>query len=96
MKLLLVCCTGGRLEELRRLIDAHEVRGYTEIPEAFGSGATGRHLGTRAWPGRSSVIFTAVDDDKAGELIEAIGAFTATCSPEEGIRVLVLPVERCL
>lgn len=96
MKLVLICCTGGRLEELRRPIDAHEVRGYTEIPEAFGSGATGKHLGTRAWPGRSSPHLHGGEGRQGRRTGGGDGAFTATCSPEEGIRVPVLPVERCL
>jgi nitrogen regulatory protein PII len=94
MKLVVIVCAGSKLEEVRRLVDEHEVHGYTEIPEAHGSGATGRKMGSRAWPGTSSMIFTAVEDSKADELVEALQAFSRTCSPEEGIRVMVLPVER--
>ena len=96
MKLLTVFCSGSKVEEIRRLVDSHEVHGYTEIPEVLGSGERGRRLGTRAHPGTSAVILTAVESGKAEELISALEALARSCSPEEGIRVLVLPVERMI
>ena len=96
MKMLMIFCAGTRLEEVRRLVDAHEVHGYTEIPEVLGSGVTGRHLGTRAWPGTSSLVITAVAAPKADELLSALESLAKTCAAEEGLRVLSLPVERMI
>jgi len=96
MQMLVIFCAGTKLEEVRHLIDAHEVHGYTEIPEVLGSGATGRHLGTRAWPGTSSVVITAVAAPKAKELMAALESLARSCSPEEGMRVLALPVEKMI
>jgi len=96
MKMLVIFCAGTRLKEVRRLIDEHEVHGYTEIPEVLGSGVTGRHLGTRAWPGTSSVVITAVAAPKAKELMAALESLARSCSPEEGMRVLALPVEKMI
>lgn len=96
MKLLTIFCSGSKVEEVRRLVDSHEVHGYTEIPEVLGSGETGRHLGTRAYPGTSAVILTALESDKAEKLISSLEELARGCSPEEGIRVLVLPVERMI
>ncbi len=96
MKMLAIFCSGSRVDELRRLVDAHAVAGYTEIPDVLGSGATGKHLGTRAYPGNSAVILTAVETPKADELVEALEALARTCTGEEGIRVFVLPVERTI
>jgi len=96
MKMLVIFCAGARLEEVRSLIDAHEVHGYTEIPEVLGSGATGKHRGTRAWPGTSAVVLTAVAASKADELMKALESLARTCSADEGLRVLALPVERMI
>jgi Nitrogen regulatory protein P-II len=96
MKMLVIFCAGTKMDEVRRLIDAHEVHGYTEIPEVLGSGVTGKHLGTRAWPGTSSVVLTAVAAPKADELVRALEALARSCSAEEGMRVLVLPVEKLI
>ncbi len=96
MKMLLIFCAGSKVESVRRLIDAHEVHGYTEIPELIGSGTTGLHMGTRAHPGTSALILAAMDASKADELATALGDLARSCSPDEGLRVFVLPVERMI
>lgn len=96
MKLLVILCDQGLEGRVRAIIDEHEVHGYTEIPEARGSGTTGRHLGTRAFPGSVCVIFTAVEADKADRLVEALGNFCDACSEGEGIRAFVLDVSKAI
>jgi len=96
MKMLLILCSSSRLDEVRELIDEHEVQGYSEIADIRGSGETGKHMGTRAWPGTSCMIFAAVESEKAEELIGAVEALCTSCAPDEGMRVMVLPVERMI
>ncbi len=81
---------------MHRLVGIHGVQGFTEIPEALGAGATGRHMGTRAYPGTSATILSAVEAGKADEMVEALRELSKTCTADEGIRVLVLPVERMI
>ncbi len=94
MRMLMIFCAGSNADAVRRLIDAHEVHGYTEVPDLIGSGTTGLHMGTRAHPGSSTLILAAVDRRKADALADALGELALTCSPEEGLRVFVMPVER--
>ncbi len=96
MKMLLILCAGAGLDEVRRVIDAHEVHGYTEIPEVHGAGTSGRHMGTRAWPGTSSLIMAALEDRKVDALAAALRDLAGRCAPEEGLRVFVLPVEKMI
>ncbi len=96
MRMLLIFCAGSKVDAIRRLIDAHEVHGYTEIRDLIGSGTTGLHMGTRAHPGASALILAAVDERKSGELADALADLARTCAPEEGLRVFVLPVERMI
>jgi len=96
MKLLLILCSGERLEGLRALLESQGVTGYTEAPEVKGSGATGRHLGTRAFPGTASMIFTAVEADRARPLIAALERFAAACDPGEGVKVFVLDAREAI
>ena len=96
MKMLLILCPSSKLDEVRELIDEHEVQGYSEISDIRGAGETGKHLGTRAWPGTSCMIFAAVESEKADELIDAVEKLCLSCSPNEGMRVMVLPVERMI
>ncbi len=96
MRMLMIFCAGSNVHAVRRLIDAHEVHGYTEIPDLIGSGTTGLHMGTRAHPGTSALILAATDKAKADELVGALGDLARTCAPEEGLRVFVLPVEKTI
>ncbi len=92
--MLVIFCSGSGVERVRGLIDAHEVHGYTEIPAVLGSGTTGRHMGTRAFPGTTAVILAAVDTAKADEVLASLEELSKSCTKDEGMRVLVLPVER--
>ena len=92
MKLLLIICSGEHSVDVQRIIDEHEVQTFTELDGLRGSGATGRHLGTRAYPGAVSLLFTAVSDDKAVELVAALRGFSEQCSEGEGLRVFEMDV----
>jgi len=92
MKLLLIICSGGRSADVLKIIDEHEVHTFTELDGLRGSGATGRHLGTRAFPGAVSMLFTAVPEGKAAELVSALRSFSQQCSEGEGIRVFQMDV----
>ena len=94
MKMVMILCPSSRLESVQKLIDEHDVRGYSEIREVHGSGVSGKHLGSRAWPGTSALIFSVIEASKAEELVEAVTALASRCSPEEGLRAFVLQVER--
>jgi hypothetical protein len=96
MRMLLILCSSSKLDEMRRLVDGHHLQGYTEIPNLQGSGDTGKHMGTRAWPGTSCLIFAALERDKADALIDDLEKLRATCTPEEGIRVLAMPAEKVI
>ena len=92
MKLLVIICSGGRIDEVRKIIDEHEVHTFTELDGLRGSGATGRRLGTRAYPGAVSMLFTAVSKDKAVELVAALSKFSDECAEGEGLRVFEMDV----
>ncbi len=96
MKMLVIIGPEGREEDLRRLIENHEVHAYSEFRGIIGAGITGRHLGTPVFPGKSVMIFTVVQDPKLKELREAVEAFRKTLYPEEGVRAFVLPVEEMM
>ena len=96
MKLLLILCSSERIEEVLEIIDSHEVHTFTQLDGLRGSGATGRHLGTRAFPGSVSMLFTAVPEPKAVELVAALRAFSQECSEGEGVRVFEMDVNAAI
>lgn len=96
MKMLMILCPNSRVDEVRKLIDEHHVHGYSEMLDVRGAGISGKHLGTRAWPGASALVFSVAEESKVDELAEAVGELAGRCSPEEGVRAFVLPVERMI
>lgn len=96
MKMVMVICPESRIGEVQALMDDHHLQGYTELTNVRGAGVTGKRLGTRAYPGSSCMVFAAVESSKADELVGALEALCGECSPAEGMRVFVLPVERVI
>jgi hypothetical protein len=96
MKMLMVVGNEELLPEMQRIIDEHEVHGYTEFTGLAGSGTTGRRMGTRTSPGRVALVITAVGDDKRDALIASFRSLCDACYPTQGIRVFVLPVEQMI
>jgi nitrogen regulatory protein PII len=93
MKMLMIICPENRQEEVRDIIAKHDIRGYSEIHNVLGEGATGKHLGTHTWPGKSVLVFTVVASAKKDELVQALKEYHESLLAGEGLRVFALPVE---
>ncbi len=93
MKLLLIVYSGSRRNLVQDLLEEHRVGGYTEMDHAHGAGATGRRAGTRAWPGESEVLFSAVPDERVDELVDALRAEAEALDGDERLHVAVMPIE---
>ena len=72
MKLLMIIVESVHKVELEVLLNKHEIVGYTEIPQVFGSGTTGQRMGSRAFPKTSSVIFTVIPAEAVKALVADI------------------------
>lgn len=94
MTMLMVIYSGSHPQVVTTLLEAHAVRGWTELPRALGAGTTGRREATRAWPGDAAVFFTVVDRDRALELIDALEAAAHELPAGERLHAALLPVER--
>ena len=96
MKMLMVIGPKGREEDLRALLDRHAVRAFTQIPDVLGEGEKGRRLDTAVWPGRESLFFSVVQDDRLAGLTAALRELAGRLYPDEGLRAFVLPVEQMI
>jgi len=76
-------------EELEACLVDAGLHAYTEIPETFGMGITGPHLGSRAFPGTSAIIFSILEDDG----LEAFRETVAQFKESRGVRVKVVAWE---
>ena len=94
MKLVMVVYSGNSPHTVTRLLEAHDVHGWTELGGAHGAGASGRREATRAWPGGAAVFFSIVDVTRADHLAEALAAEARTLPAGERLHAAVMPVER--
>ncbi len=94
MRMLVVIYGGSRRELVPDLLDRHGVIGWTQLANAHGAGRSGRHEGTRAWPGESDVFFTVVGDDAVAALSATLREMALAAMPGERLHVAELPVER--
>jgi hypothetical protein len=93
MKMLVLIYSGATPDRVTNLLDGLPVEGYTELDRAHGVGRTGRRLGTRAWPGESTVVFTMVQDEDAGPIAAAVRAEAAALPDGERLHLAVLPMD---
>jgi hypothetical protein len=68
MKLLVTVVDRERVAEVTSLLDASGVPGYSLLPDVFGRGTTGAHLGTRAFPGENAMVLALVSPEEAAGL----------------------------
>ena len=90
MKLLLILVDSNHKEDVERILDDHDVGGYSELPSVFGKGETGRKEGTRAFPGSSTLYFTAIGDNTCETLCKALGVLRDSAGREEGLKAFML------
>lgn len=94
MKLVIIMYAGPSPQRVSAVLEAHDARGFTEIEGAHGKGDSGRHEGTRAWPGETSVLFTILPDERVAALAAALRALGGSAGPGERLHVAVVPVEQ--
>ena len=92
MRLLLVIYAGESPERVTDLLDRHRVDGYTMLPGAHGAGETGRRMGTRAWPGGTTVFFSLVPEEEEPGVVRAVQDAARTLPEGERLHVAVMPV----
>jgi hypothetical protein len=90
MKMLLIICPADCAEGVTGLLEEQGVLGWSEVSGVEGSGKSGRHRGTRAFPGIGSLIFTAVPQEQADRLTEMLEGFAERCSPGEHLHLFQL------
>lgn len=96
MKMVMIICPESRREDVRKVLHQHEVQGFSELAGVKGEGKTGKHLGTHAWPMESVMLWSVVEDAKAGALMAAMKDCSKRLFPEEGMRAFLMPVEEAV
>jgi Nitrogen regulatory protein P-II len=94
MKLLVVAVDKESEADVLRVLEDTVVSGYSIIPRVLGRGATGAHLGTRAFPGENAMVVALVPTAKVEPLKESLAALHGRLRPGQGLTALVLDADR--
>jgi nitrogen regulatory protein PII len=93
MKLLMIVVDSNHKKDVEKILEDHEVPGYTELPNVLGKGQTGRKAGSRAFPGSSALYFTAVEGDTCETLCTDLKELNERAGKEEGLFAFALQAE---
>ncbi len=93
MKMLMIVYSGSHPQRITSLLDAHHAEGYTEFRNTHGAGSSGKHEGSRIWPGESTLWVSIVPAARAGELVQSLRAESARLAAGERVHVATLPTE---
>ena len=93
MRLLMIVVDSNHKRDVEKIMEEHDVPGFTEIPNVLGKGQTGRKFGSRAFPGSSALYFTAVHGDICKTLCRDLEELNERAGKEEGLFVFALEAE---
>lgn len=93
MKLLMIVVDSNHKADVEKILEDHEVAGFTEIQNVLGKGKTGRKSGSRAFPGSSTLYFTAVDSEICKTLCADLQTLNESAGKEEGLFAFALQAE---
>ena len=94
MKLMFVFVPTDCLEACHDFFDEADVHAYTEIPNVLGSGEAGRKLGTRAYPGTSTLVLLALPKLRAEEFLRKMEGFCSKEKRRSETRVFAVDADR--
>ncbi|NJL26973.1 MAG: hypothetical protein HC897_03370 [Thermoanaerobaculia bacterium] len=93
-KMLMIVCAEEHLEQLLGVLEGHHLEGFTELRGLQGAGVHGRRLGTRAFPGSVSLIFSVASAAVAEQVTAELRRYAEACGPEAGLHVYALDADR--
>jgi len=100
MKLVLLVFNFIYDDSIRAIMERQHLPGYTEVPQVFGMGESGRRFGTHAFPGHDTMILTVLPEPQMESFLSEVRQFKAGITDRAkrhgGIRIFVLSVEQML
>ena len=96
MKMVLMIVDAGHADDIKRILQDCDVPGYSELPEVLGKGSTGKKLGSRAFPGSSTLFMVALEEHCVDQLNEKLAELRETRGSSEGLRAFSFNVEEMI
>lgn len=97
MKLVMLVFNQALEDEVIKIFDKLNIRGFTQIKDVYGRGSDKGepHFGTHVWPEINMLIFTVVSDDKVVDILNEV-KFLNNRFEDEGLHAFVLNVEQMI
>ena len=94
MKAILITYSQAYNEDIVRILEKHDQRGFSRWTDIHGKGSVSGepHLNSHAWPRMNDAVLAVVEDGKVGEILADIKS-TDEASPELGLRAFVWNIE---
>ena len=94
MRLFLLMYGGPSPDRVTAILERHGLHDYTLFEGGRGAGRTGRREGTRAWPGETTVLMSAVPAADADALAATLEQEAEALPAGERLHLAVLPIDR--
>ena len=75
MQLVLVICRSSLEHDVLRVVESAGVTAFSIVPAVLGIGQGGKALHDYPWPGSNVLVLTALDDERATALVDALVRF---------------------
>jgi hypothetical protein len=92
MKLIFLIFNSPLEPEVKDLLKKVEVAYYTRWERVKGVGQTGPHFDDEVWPSVNIALMFSLEDEKKDVMAQGVRKIREQF-PDEGIRMLVLPLE---
>ena len=101
MKMLTIICREMFKDEVQNVFATQEIKGYTVIRGAEGSGVTGTAPGTGLWTDHNMLFLVALDNDRMAALVTAlkqlrVGPVADHSGHEVAFKLFLQPCEEVL
>jgi len=94
MRMFVLMYSGPAPKRVEQILERHDVHAWTSYTGGTGAGTTGRHEGSRAWPGETTTVLSVVPVTRAEALAAALEQEADALPSGERLHLAVLPIER--
>jgi hypothetical protein len=94
MKLLMIIADSALDEQVRVILHAEGLSGYSEIPDVLGSGVTGEKRGSRAFPGANNMYFTVASRSQVERIVSTLRSVSSEHEPPDTIRAFTIDADQ--
>ena len=93
MKMVMISYNSAINSEIIEALEKSGVENYTKWIQVQGKGkSSGSHFGSEIWPGENSVLFCAMEEEKAESLLRHIKQLRVKLNTA-GVKAFVWPLE---